>query len=83
MFKGLGQGEGFSCTWDLSARLPEEVGSGAVFPLREMDTYLVRQYPGSPDELLCGLHQSDDNPTPDISARPLVVLPPLCCKATG
>ena len=41
------------------------------------------RHPGTPDAPVCGRYQSDGNPTLDVSARPLVGLPSLCCEATG
>ena len=81
MDKVLGRGEGFSWPGYLSARLPEEVDPGAIFPLRELDANLVLRQPGPPDAPVCGLHQSDGNPTLDVSVRPGVGLLPLCCEA--
>ena len=83
MAKGLGRGEGFAWTWDLSARLPEEVDPGAVLPLQAMDANLVIRNPGTPDAPVCGPHQSDDDPNLDVSARTRVGLLSLCCDATG
>ena len=83
MDKGLGQGEGVACLWDISARLPEEVETGAAFPLQAMENNLVRQHLGPLDALVWGPHKSDCNPTLDISACPWVRLPSLCCEATG
>ena len=59
-------------------RLLEEVDPGAVFPLRVLETILVRRHPGTLDALVCGLHQSDGDPTLDVSARPWVGFLPLC-----
>ena len=36
-----------------------------------------------PDAPMCGPYQSDGNTTLDVSAHPLIGLPPLCCKAAG
>ena len=77
MAKGMGRGDGFYCTRDLSARLPEDVEPGAVFPLWALDANLVRWHPGPPDALLCGLHQSYGDPNLDVSARPGVGLPQI------
>ena len=63
--------------------LPKEVDPGAVFPLLVLDANLVRRHAGPPDAPVCGLHQSDDDPTLDVAARPGVGLPPLCCDAAG
>ena len=65
------------------ARLPEEVHSGAVFPLLDLDADLVCKHPGPPDAPVCGPHQSDGYPTIDVPAYPGVGLPPLCCGADG
>ena len=81
--KGLGRGEGFAWTWDISARLPEEFEPGAIFPLRLLDANLVRRHPVPPDASMYVLHQSDDNPTIGVSARSRLGLPPLCCKVDG
>ena len=83
MAKRLGRGEGVSCIWDLLDRLPKEVDPVAVFPLHMMDANPVRWTLYPPDAPVCGPHQSDGDPTLDVSARPRVGLPPLCCKATG
>ena len=83
MSKGLGWGEGFSWTGDIFTGLPEDIEPGAVFPLRDLDAALVLQHHGPRDAPVCGLRQSDGNPTFDVSARLIVRLPPLCCKATG
>ena len=42
---------------------------------------LMCQHPGSLDTTVCGPHQSDSNPTLDVSARPWVYLLTLCCEA--
>ena len=44
--KVLGRGEGLSWPGDLLARLPEEVGPGAVFPLWALDANLMCRHPG-------------------------------------
>ena len=64
-------------------RLPEKVDPGAVFPLRALVTNFVHRHPGTPDTPVCGLHQSDGDPTLDISAGPRVRLPPLFCEANS
>ena len=81
--RGLGKGASFSWLGDISERLPEEVEPGAIFPLRGMDTNILRQHPGPTDATVCGLHQSYGNPTPDVSPRPGVGLPHLCFKVAG
>ena len=73
-------------SWGLGvfpARLSEEFHSGAVLPLRALHTDLLCRHPGPPYELVCGPNQSDGNTTLDVSARPRVGLPPLCCEAAG
>ena len=65
------------------ARLPEQVSTSAVFPLQAMDADFVRPYPGPPDALVCGPHQSGVNPTLDVSAYPGVGMPPLFFEAAG
>ena len=37
-----------------------------------MDPNFVRRHPGPPDTLVCGPHQSDGDPTIDVSAHPCV-----------
>ena len=83
MDKDLGQGEGFALPCNISERLPEEVDPITIFPLRALDTNLVYRHPGSPDSPVCGLYQSDGNPTLDVSARLRVGLNSLFCEATG
>ena len=58
---------GFGVPWEC---LPEYVEPGAVFPLWALNAYLMRRHPGTPDTLMCGPHQSDGNPTLDVSVRP-------------
>ena len=48
-----------------------------------LKTYPVRWHLGTPDSPLCGPHQSDGNPTLDVSAHPSVGFSPLCCEVTG
>ena len=48
-----------------------------------MDANLVRRHPGTSDTAVGDLHQSDGDPTLDLSARPGVGLPTLCCEAAG
>ena len=64
-------------------RLHEEVELVAVFPLQALEADIVRQYPGPPDAPVCGPHQSDGDPTLDVSACPGVGMLPLCCEADG
>ena len=64
-------------------RLPEEVDPGAVLPLRSLEANHVRRQPVHTDSPVCSLHQSDGNPNLDVSARPWIGLPPLCCKVDG
>ena len=42
---------------------------------------LVLQHPVPPDAPVCGPHQIDGDPTPDVSARPGVGLPPIYWEA--
>ena len=65
------------------ARLPKQCQAGPVFPLRSLHTDLVRRHPWPSDVPVCGRHQSDCDPTLDISARLWVGLSPLWCKETG
>ena len=44
---------------------------------------LVCRLPRLPDAPMCGMHQSDGNPTIDASYRPGVGLTPICCKVDG
>ena len=44
---------------------------------------LCAGYPGPPDAPVCGPHQSYGDLNLDISARPIVGLPPLCGEANG
>ena len=83
MAKGLGRGEGFSWPGDLLALLLEEGDPRGFFPLQVLNSNCVRRHPGSPDALVCDLHQSDGDPTLVVSARPRVGLPPICCEAAG
>ena len=64
-------------------RLYEQVDLLAVLLLQALHADLMWCPPGPLDAPICGPHQSDGNPTIDISARPRVGLPPLCCEATG
>ena len=43
----------------------------------------MRRNPVPPDAPVCGPHQSDVEPTLDVSAHPIVGLPPLCCEENG
>ena len=63
--------------------LPEQVDPSAGLPLQELYAGIVRRQPGPPYAPLCGLHQSDGNPTLDVSARPVVGIMPLFCDADG
>ena len=83
MAKGLGRGQGFTWPWNLSERLPEEVDLSTVFQLWALEANIVRRHPRPPDVPVYGLHQSDGNPTLDVSAHPRVGLLPLCCEATS
>ena len=80
--KGLGKVEA-SLGLDISRCLLEQVDLGAVFSLRALDTDLVHPHPGTPDEPVCGPHQSDGDHTLDISARFGVSLLELCYRADG
>ena len=81
--KGMGRGGGFNLSGVIVACLQEQVEPGAVFPLQAMNAALVRRHPGFLDSLMCGLHQSDGDPTLDVSARPGVGVTSLCCEADG
>ena len=63
--------------------LPEEVEPCDNFPLGSMHTDPVRRHPGSSYAVIGGAHQSDRNPTLDVSARFIVGLFPLGGQATG
>ena len=65
------------------ARLPEKRQSGLVFLLQSLHTYFVCRHPWPSDALVCGPHQSDCNPTIDVSTRLWVGLSRLWCEATG
>ena len=80
---GFGQGGGFAWSRDIAARLPEQIDPGAVFPLQVLDANLVHRHLGTPDAPVFGPHQSYGDPTLEVSARPGVELPPLCCEADG
>ena len=73
----MGWGEGFSWPGDLFELLPEDFEPFSILPLRVLDANLMRRHPGTPDTPVCGLNQSDDNPTLDVSVRPGVGLPPI------
>ena len=64
-------------------RLAEKLQSSPVFPLQSLHTDFVCRCPWSSDTPVCGLHQSDGNPTLDVSTRLRVGLFPLWCEATG
>ena len=81
--KVLGRVEGLSWTGDISARLPEYVEPGAVFPLQALDANIVRRHPGPLDAPVCDPHQIDGDPDIYVSTRPRVGFPPLCCRAAG
>ena len=53
------------------------------FQLWALHADLIRLQPGSPDVPMCGPHQSDGNPTLDVTILPQVGLPPLCGQTTG
>ena len=83
MAKALGRSENFIWSYNLSAHLPEEVEYGTTFPLHYLDTKLVRQHPGPLDAQVCGLQESDGDPTHDVSVCPIVGLLPHCGESTG
>ena len=83
MAKGLGRGDGFYWPGDILERLLEDVEPGAVSPLQAPAANIVRRHPVPPYALVCGQHQSDGDPTLDISARPGEGLQPICCEAAG
>ena len=83
MAQGLGRGEVFDWLLDLSARLPEEVETGKVFPLQALDANIVHQNPGPLDALVCGPHSSDGDPTLDVSTHSIVGFLPLYYEVTG
>ena len=63
--------------------LPKEVEPRAILPLRPLNADPVRWHPGSLYAALGGAHQSDRNPTLDVSTRLRVGLLPLGGQATG
>ena len=77
MSKGMGWGEVLSWPGVFLARLPGEVDTRAVFLLRALDANIVFRNPGPWYAPVCGLHQSDGDPTRDVYARPGVGLTPL------
>ena len=50
---------------------------------RWMYAYIVSRQPGPPDAPVCGPHQSDGDPSLEVSKHPRVVLLPICCEADG
>ena len=83
MYKGLGRGEGFAWPWYLSAHLPAEVDTSAVFPLQDLDANIVRWHHEPPDAPVCGPQKSDSDTSLDVYSRRRVGLPPLCFQTTG
>ena len=63
--------------------LPKEVEPRAIPPLGLLHADPVRWHPGSSYAAMGGAHQSDCNPTIDVSARLQVGLIPLGGQATG
>ena len=63
--------------------LPEHRQSRPVLLLRYLHTDFVCMYPWSSDTPVGGPHQSDSNPTLDVSTRLWVGLLPFWCEATG
>ena len=51
------------------ARLSEKLQPSAVLPLGALHADFLCRHPGSPDLPVCGLHQSDGNPSLAVSAR--------------
>ena len=74
---------GVGCLGGALACLPKEVDPLAILPLGPLHTDLVRRHPGSSYAAVGGAHQSDRNPTLDVSARLRVGLFPLGSQATG
>ena len=64
-------------------RLPEQVEPGTVLPLQALYADLVCRQPGPPYLSVCGLQQSNLDPTIDVYARPGVGLPPIFFEAAG
>ena len=79
-FCGVVGGGRFSGFGAFLERLLEEVYSGAVLPLQALHTDIMCPPTGPLDAPVCGLHQSDGNPTLEISARTRVGLIPFFCK---
>ena len=73
-----GAGGGSSGLGVFLACLSEEVEYCSILPLWSLHADPVFWHPGPPDVPVCGSHQSDVNPTIDVSARPQVGLLPLC-----
>ena len=55
----------------------------AILPLWPLHTYPVRWNPGSPYVAVGGAHQSDHNPTIELSTHLLLGFLPLGGQATG
>ena len=71
---GVCRGWGFLWSRFIPVRLSEQVYPSAVIPLRVLYADLLRLKPGPSDASACGLHQSDGNPTLDVSACTVVGL---------
>ena len=65
------------------AYIPLEVEPCAIFPLEPLHTDPVHMHPGFSYTAVGGAHQSDHNPTLDVSAHLRVGLFPLGGQATG
>ena len=83
MAEGLGRSEDVVWYWDILARLLEDVEPGAVFPLQALYNNIVLRHPGPPDAPVCGPHQSDGDPTLNVSVSTRLGLPPLFDEATS
>ena len=76
----VGWGENLICGVE---RLPEQRQAGPDFPLRSLHTDFLCRHLWPSDAPVCGPHQSDCNPTLDVSTRLWVWLLSLWCEATG
>ena len=63
--------------------LPKEVDPRAILALGPLHADTVHWYPGSSYAAVGGAHQSDCNPTLDVSTRLRVVLLPIGGQSTG
>ena len=79
----VGRGRGFARYGYLLAHQYEQIKRGVILPLQAMYADIVRWHPGPPDAMVCGLHQSDGNPTLDVNANPGLGLPPLFWEVAG